>query len=193
MNALSLNLVTFEYRTRRVAACLIFAMGLAAVVISLYSIHGGIELRDEIREYGKRIAQLEVLHAKVAAHGKEKAGRSLGEKAMQTIRHQATVVNQLIVSDVFPWDRVLDSLERALPEGVLLSSLRPSGDRKKIILTGQSKTTESLSRFMSRLDQSGVIDRAALSRLNVEGENGHSGAMAFEIEARLRLAPGLQM
>jgi Tfp pilus assembly protein PilN len=190
MNALSLNLVTFEYRTRRVAAFLLFVAGVAVVLISLYSIHRGIDLRDEIHEYGKRIAQLEALHAKAAARDQGKARRSLGEQAMQTIRQQVSLVNQLIVGDVFPWDRLLDSLERALPEGVLLSSLRPSSDRKKIILTGRSRSSESLSRFMSGLDESGVIDRAALSKLNVEGGNGHSGAMAFEIEARLRLEPG---
>ncbi len=190
MNALSLNLATFEYRTRRIAAFLLFVTGLAAVVISLYSIHGGLELKDEIREYEKRIAQLERAHAKAAAHGEGKAGKPLGQEAMRTIKQQASLVNQLIVSDVFPWDRLLDGLERALPEGVLLSSIRPSGDRKKITLTGQSRSTESLSRFMGGLEDSGVIERAALTKLHVERGEGHSGTIAFEIEGKLRLGPG---
>jgi Tfp pilus assembly protein PilN len=189
MNGLSLNLATFEYRTRRVAALLLFVTGLAAVLISFYSILGGIELRDDIREYEKRIAQIESVQTRAAAQGPGKAGKPLGQEAMRTIRQQAALVNQLIMSDVFPWDRLLDSLESALPEGVLLSSIRPSGDRKRITITGQARSTESLSRFMGGLEDSGVIDRAALTKLHVERENGHSGGMAFEIEGRLRLGP----
>jgi Tfp pilus assembly protein PilN len=190
MSALSLNLATFEYRTRRVAALSLFVTGLAAVVISLYSIRGGIELRDEIREYEKRIAQLESVRAKAAAYGRGKAGKPLGKEAMRTIGQQASLVNQLIVSDVFPWDQLLDGLEKALPEGVLLLSLRPSGDRKQITVTGRSRSTDSLSRFMSGLDESGVIERAALTKLLVERGDGHSEAMAFEAEGRLRPGPG---
>jgi Tfp pilus assembly protein PilN len=190
MNGLSLNLATFEYRTRRIAALLLFLTGLGVVVISLYSIHGGIELRDEIREYEKGIAQLESVRAKAVASGQKKAGKPLEQEAMKIISQQASLVNQLITSDAFPWDRLLDSFERALPEGVLLSTLRPSGDRKKITLTGQSRSTESLSRFLGGLENSGVIERAALTKLHVERGNGHSGAMVFEIEGRLRLGPG---
>ena len=170
--------------------CLLFVTGLAVVVLSLYSIYEGLELRDEIRDYEERIAQLESVRAKAAAHGRGKAEKPLGQEAMRTIKQQALLVNQLIVSDVFPWDRLLDSLESALPEGVLLSSLRPSGDRKKITLTGQARSTESLSRFMGGLEDSGVIERAALSKLHVDREDGHSGAMAFEIEGKLRLGLG---
>jgi Tfp pilus assembly protein PilN len=190
MNALSLNLATFEYRTRRVAAMLLFVTGLAVVVISLNSIFGGLELRDEIREYEKRIEQLENVRAKAAAHGRGKTEKPLGQEAMRTIKEQASLVNQLIVSDLFPWDRLLDGIEGALPEEVLLSSLRPSGDRKKITLTGRARSTESLSRFMGGLEDSDVVERAALTKLHVERENGHSSAMAFEIEGKLRLGLG---
>jgi Tfp pilus assembly protein PilN len=190
MNGLSLNLATFEYRTRRVAALVLIVAGLVAMVISLFSIHGGLELIDEIREYEKRIAQLESVRANAAAHGQGKAEKPLGQEAMRTIGQQASLVNQLIVSDVFPWDQLLDGLEKALPDGVLLSSLRPSRDRKKITVTGRSLSTESLSRFMSALDESGVIERASLTKLHVERGDGHSEAMAFEVEGRLRLGPG---
>jgi len=189
MNGLSLNLATFEYRTRRVAALLLFVTGLAVVLLSVYAILGGLELRDEIREYEERIAQIESSQARAAAQGPGKAGKPLGQEAMRTIRQQASLVNQLIMSDVFPWDHLLDRLESALPEGVLLSSIRPSGDRKRITVTGQARSTEPLSRFMGGLEDSGVIDRAALTKLHVERENGHSGGMAFEIEGRLRLGP----
>jgi Tfp pilus assembly protein PilN len=190
MNGLSFNLATFEYRNRRVAALMLLVAGLTAVVISLFSLHGGIQLSDEIRDYEKRIAQLESIRAKAAAQVQGKSGKPLGQEAMRTIGQRASLVNQLIVSDVFPWDRLLNGLEKALPDGVLLSSLRPSADRKKITVTGRSLSTESLSRFMSALDESGVIGRAALTKLLVERGDGHSEAMAFEVEGRLRLGPG---
>jgi Tfp pilus assembly protein PilN len=190
MHTLSLNLATFEYRTRRIAALLLFVTSLAAVSISFYTVRRGIELADEIREYEKRIAQLESVHAKAAARSQEKSGKPMGQEAMRTIREQAAFVNQLIASDVFPWDHLLDGIERALPEGVLLSSLRPSSDRKKITLTGRSPSTELLSRFMGGLESSDMIERAALTKLHVERESGHSGSMAFEIEGRLRPGTG---
>jgi Tfp pilus assembly protein PilN len=190
MGAISLNLATFEYRTRRVAFLLLLLTGLAAAGITLYSVHRGLDLKNELHAYEKRIEQLEGVRAKAAANGQVKAGKPLGQEAMRTIGEQASLVNQLIVSDVFPWDQLLNGLEKALPDGTILSSLRPSGDRKKITVTGRSRSTESLSRFMGGLDESGVIDRAALTKLHVERADGRSEAMVFEIEARLRPGPG---
>ena len=190
MGAISLNLATFEYRTRRVAFLLLLVTGLAAVGITLYSVQRGLDLKNEIHAYEKRIEQLEGVRAKAAANGQVKAGKPLGQEAMRTIGQQASQVNQLIVSDVFPWDQLLNGLEKALPDGTILSALRPSGDRKKITVTGRSRSTESLSRFMGELEESGVIDRAALTKLHVERADGRSEAMVFEIEARLRPGPG---
>lgn len=189
MGAISLNLATFEYRTKRIGVVSLLLACLAVTMISFFSMHAAFGLRDEIQALEKRVARLEDGQSKSATRAQANAGKPLGQEVMRTIRQEASLVNQLITDDAFPWDRVLDGLEKALPEGVLLSSFHPSPDRKKIMVKGRSRSTESLSRFMSGLDESGVIDRAALTKLHVERGEGHSEAMVFEAEGRLRLGP----
>jgi Tfp pilus assembly protein PilN len=102
-------------------------------------------------------------------------------------------INRLIALDLFPWVKVLDALEKALPDAVVIDSFRPDEGFARIHLAGHTDSLEQLVRFQERLEASDLFSAVVLENMGLgddRNDNNNPNArsrMKFKLHCRLRL------
>ena len=167
MDPIKLNLATFVYYDKRVAYVTIVIIGLLLAGITLFNLNRGVHYQEEIKSYNDKIKRLEKQLSK-RKQTREKILRRLKGEEMQIIREGARRVNRIIVKDVFPWDRLLDGVELAVPDGMRLKELRVAGDFNKVTLSGIAETPKSIAQLLKNLGKSDLFEKSLLTKLSVE-------------------------
>jgi Tfp pilus assembly protein PilN len=77
-------------------------------------------------------------------------------------KKNAVFANRLITLDIFPWDKLLDTLEKSVPEGITLSGFDPSDDLKQILIKGRAGTLENIAYLLKMLEKSSILQSSLL-------------------------------
>jgi Tfp pilus assembly protein PilN len=192
LGPIKVNLATFEYYDKRVVYSLILGAAILVLMLSAYTIQLSFRYQSDIFEYENKLVRLEQGLVK-RQHIRNGIKVTLGKDLIKTIKGDTAFVNRLIIMDIFPWDHVLDGLEKEMPEGMILKSLAPGSTQAALTMKGESSSMAEISLFLSRLERSGMFEKTILSKLSVEqnasqkeNENERPKIL-FEIEAALRI------
>ena len=186
-----INLTTRERIDYRIRYLLYGTTAVFIAILSLVNLAQGYRLYNERVDYQRKIAALEQQARKLNAAG---GGRgAINTKAYKTLMNQGLKGNRLIALDLFPWARVLDAFEEALPDAVIIDSFRPTAGFRRIHLAGRSESLEELAAFQKRLEASELFSSVVLENMGI-GDSGKDGdpsdssyRMAFKLHCRLRL------
>ncbi len=186
-----INLTTRERIDYRIRYFLYGGMALFVVVISLANLVQGYRLYTERAAYETKLAklrqQVRVLETAVAGSG------DISAKDYQALMNKGLKGNRLIALDVFPWVKVLNAVEKALPDVVILDAFRPDDSFTRFQLTGRTASLEELVGFQKRLEASELFSAVVLVNMGL-GDSGEMvdnaagrNRMEFNLNCRLRL------
>lgn len=186
-----INLTTRERIDNRIRFLLFGGLTALVVIISLTNITKGYQIYHERSTYQDKLRQLKQQALKLQSTGAGKG--NVSPKAYQALMNKGIRVNRLIALDIFPWARVLDALEKALPEVVIIDAFRPVDGFARIHLAGRTDSLDQLVRFQERLEASDIFTTVVLENMGLGG--GVSGGtlpktksrMAFKLYCRLRM------
>jgi Fimbrial assembly protein (PilN) len=192
LDPIRVNLATFVYYDRRVAYTTLVILVVFLAGITLLNLNRGVYYQGEIRSYNDKIKRLEKQLSK-RKQTREKLLKELKGEEMQIIREGAKLVNQIIVKDVFPWDRLLDAIETDMPKGMVLKDIKVADDFSKVTLSGFAETPKNIAQLLKNFRKSGIFEKSLLTQLNIEQEkpgvhpNPKQAGLSFEVENSLLL------
>lgn len=189
LTKIKINLATFYYGNRGLQWGLIGMVCAITLAMSAYLIHLAAVYQDEILSYSNKIAKLERSLAKHTRAGGPAEGRLTSEELKQ-LKHDLAFVDGLIFRDIFPWDMVLDAVERNMPKAVYLEKLEVDSSSNKLYVRGTAGSTASISVFLKNLDLNEIFRTSRLVRFSVEDSNDPGGGspsrvINFDIECTL--------
>lgn len=147
---LTLNLAGRTYLNRR---ALRFAYGFVALLLLLllsalvYSY-----LRDyrQLTQVEQWLAELETRAGAVSTPARPALSGTERERLLSDV----DFANGILRMDGFRWTRLLDRLERVLPETVGIQAIRPDYAKGSFSLTGQARDLDALRRLLDNLSAS---------------------------------------
>ena len=185
-----INLSTRERIDYRIRYFLYGGTAVFVAIITLVNLVQGYQLHRESVAYGRKLTALQGQARKLKAGGDD---GNVNPKVYQALMQKGLKGNRLIALDRFPWAKVLDALEKALPEVVIIDSFRPVDGFTRIHLAGRTDSLEKLVGFQKRLEESELFTAIVLENMGI-GEGGRDGKqpeskyrMAFKLHCRLRL------
>ena len=191
MEPIKINLATFEYQDKRISYPVMLVSALIILLISILSIRTGISTQGEIKEYEAKIAKQEQNVVK-RQHIKKEDVITLKEGEVESLKKDADFINRLITTDAYPYDKMMDSLEVCVPQGVVLLSFKMSKDLDKVILGGKADSMDKINILLNKLNDSTIYKNNNLMNLSVGQEKGTQGdetsidnAITFEIESAI--------
>lgn len=186
-----INLTTrkrIDHRIRFLLYGVIIAAVSLAAILNLYT---GYQAYSERRAYQEKIDQLQPQIQRLAAA--ETSGADISPKAYEDLMNQSLSINRLIALDLFPWARVLDAMEEALPDVVVIDRFRPADGFKRIDIAGHTDSPEQLIRFQESLEASDMFAAVVLENMGLGDESdGKSPSSSgrrteFQLHCRLQL------
>ena len=186
-----INLATRERIDYRIRYLLYGATAMFIVAISLTNLVQGYRLYRERVDYQGKLTALQEETRKLEDASSN--GSTINTKAYQALMNRGLTGNRLIARDLFPWARVLNALENAMPDAVIIDSFRPADGFGRIHLVGRTESLEELVDFQRRLEETDLLTSVVLENMGI-GDGGReeettdsSYRMAFELHCRLRL------
>ena len=170
MDIIKVNLAIKKHRTTRGTYILFAAVALIVLMISGFNIHHDFQNVGEIKDYSKKIGRIAQNRLKKIQEMKEIKAR-WGEEEIKYLQDTAAFINSLIAKDIFPWDRLLDELERRIPSGITLDSFSPSDNFKEFTIQGFSLSTTDISRLLNNLDRSNLIKTTKIYNIGFSERN----------------------
>jgi Tfp pilus assembly protein PilN len=186
-----INLTTRKRIDYRVRYLLYGATAVFIAVISLANLVQGVQLYRERVDYQRKLTALQEQIRNIEAAGG--GDRAIKPKIYQALMDRGLKGNRLIALDRFPWVKVLDALEKAIPDAVIIDSFRPAADFMRINLDGRTESLEKLVDFQKRLEDTDLFTSVILENMGIgksgqdEGQDSSSYRMAFKLRCRLRL------
>lgn len=192
MKPIKANIATVEYIDKRIVYSVLVIVAIISLIIFLRNIHTGFQYHADILNYQEKITRLQKnLEARKRRNDEIKS--RLGDNELKKIEKDVPFVNGLITLDIFPWDRLLDTLENSVPEGMTLNSMVPVDDFKKINIDGYAGAMRNITQLLKMLEKSTIFHKSSLVKLSVDESNVEniSGEKApdihFEIEIFLKM------
>ncbi len=186
-----INLTTRERIDYRIRYLLYGVTAVFIAMISLGNLIQGYQLYRERVDYQRKLAAIQEQTRKLKNGGDGDA--KINPKAYQTLMNQGLRGNRLIALDHFPWAEVLNALENALPDEVIIDAFRPTADFGRIHLAGRTESLEKLADFQNRLEEAELFTSVVLENMgigdggNEEGNADSSYRTGFKLHCRLRL------
>jgi len=180
LEPIKINLATFEYQDKRLSYPVMLITALIVLLVSFFSIKTGINTQGEIKENENKIAEQEQNIIKRQRIKKENI-KTLKDSEIESLKKDIDFINGLITMDAYPYDRLLDSLELSVPQGIVLSSFKMSKDLNKAVLNGKADSMDGISILLNRLNDSKIYKNNNLLNLSVAQENNtHEEAISFD-------------
>jgi Tfp pilus assembly protein PilN len=107
--------------------------------------------------------------------------------------NQSLGINRLIALDLFPWVQVLNALEKALPDVVVIDRFRPVDGFRRIDLAGHTDSLEQLVRFQENLEASDMFASVVLENMGLGNEPGSASLSNAERRTDFQLHCRLQL
>lgn len=192
METIKINLATFEYQDKRLSYPVMLLTAAIVLVLSVFAIRSGLNNKIEIKEYEKKIAEQDQnIITRQRANNKENVIR-LKDSEIESLKKEIDFINGLIDKDAYPYDRLLDSLELYIPEGIVLSSFRLSNDLNKVVLEGKADSMNEITVFLNKLSDSKIYNNNSLLSLSIAQEDiiqeesiSMDDGIGFEIECSI--------
>jgi Tfp pilus assembly protein PilN len=190
-----INLSTRERIDNRIRYVAYGGMAAVVIVISLLNLAKGYQIYKERTAYQEKTEQLQQQAQKLQTAGT--GGGEVSQKNYRALMNAGLAINRLIALDLFPWVKVLDALEKALPDAVVIDAFRPDEGFARIYLEGHTDSLEKLVRFQERLEASDLFAAVVLENMGL-GDNRSDNKMPnarsrmkFKLHCRLRLDQAL--
>ena len=161
-------MASLEYHDKRVVYSVVLGAIIFLSAITGYNINMGVKYQKEISEYEEKIEKLEQNQSQ-----KKFLHKELKEEEIKQIKTDALFVNKLIAIDIFPWDRLLKTLEDNIPEDIILMNLSLSDSYgsdiyDKLLLKGYAGSIEKIALFLKKLEESSIFQKCMILKLSVE-------------------------
>jgi len=186
------NIATVEYIDKRIVYSVLVIVAIISLIIFLHNIHTGFLYHADILNYKEKITRLQQnLEARKRRNDEIKS--RLGDNELKKIEKDVPFVNGLITLDIFPWDKLLDTLENSVPEGMTLKSMVPLDDFKKINIDGYAGAMRNITQLLKMLEKSTIFHKSSLVKLSVDESNVENIPVEkapdihFEIETFLKM------
>ncbi|MFO7495891.1 MAG: PilN domain-containing protein [Desulfobacterales bacterium] len=191
MDAIKINLATFDFRYQRISQLVLIAVAVVALLVSINSIRMRFQYQSRISAYQHKIERLESSLADQRGQQKAQADRSVAMEP-EKIENNIIRISRLVARDVFPIDRLLDMLETNLPDGIQLRRLEANENIGAVVLEGVAESMDRVTLFINQLESLEEVSRIALAKLTFHQEkNGKSAQgpqqILFVIEGALAL------
>jgi len=161
-------MASLEYHDKRVVYSVVLGAIIFLSAITGYNINMGVKYQKEISEYEEKIEKLEQNQSQ-----KKFLHKELKEEEIKQIKTDALFVNKLIAIDIFPWDRLIKTLEDNIPEDIILMNLSLSDSYgsdiyDKLLLKGYAGSIEKIALFLKKLEESSIFQKCMILKLSVE-------------------------
>ena len=193
MEAIHVNLATFEYQDKRFAYPMLLGAAIILLLMSWLTVKLSYHYQNTIFEYETRIQHLEQKEVK-RQKIKEESKQKLAEGEAASIQKDIDFVNDLIIKDIFPWGRLLNTLEVKMPNGVILENFTTSKDFTKVQLKGSAELMKNIGLFLTNLDEALIYRDNRLINLSIDQEDipqddmdNTSMPIKYEIESTIDL------
>ena len=146
-------------------------IGLVLAGLATLDVVDGLAQRDSAEEKQAqlvaRVAELRGAKIPQARSAKNATGQSIGpdDKEERRIAEAKKVIRNLAA----PWNELFDALEKAQDDTVALLSITPERAAGQVSLTGEAKSYEALTDYLTRLDDSGVFASSQLLGYEIKG------------------------
>ena len=157
------------------------------ILISLGNIYLKIRYDRKIIEYERKIVRLDRNLSK-RQNIVDSYPKKFTEEEMLQIRNKADFINSLIALDVFPFSSLFDTIEKSMPEDLILKSFTRSDDYNKLIFKGSSGSAGTIAEFLKTLDEATIFPKNTLVNLSVsENKKTDRKQIDFKIESKINL------
>jgi len=179
-------MATLEYYDKRIVYSFVLGAIIFLVAITGYNINMGVKYQKEMSEYEEKIEKLEQNQSP-----KKFLHKELKEEEINQIKTDALFVNKLIAIDIFPWDRLLETLEDDTPEDIILMNLSLFDIYDKLLLKGYAGSIEQIALFLKKLEESSIFQKCMILKLSIDKgglekiSKKKSFNIYFEIESSL--------
>jgi Tfp pilus assembly protein PilN len=186
-----INLTTRKRIDHRIRLLLLGGMAGLVLLVCAVNLFKSYRIYKERSAYQTKLSQLQQQTSQLKTAGG--GGGKIGDKAYQSLMHKGKRINHLIALDRFPWVRVLDAIEKALPDVVIIDSFKPVDDFTRIHLTGRTDSLEALVQFQERLEANDLFTTVVLDNMGLtDGSAGGAqpipgGRKEFKLQCRLQL------
>jgi Tfp pilus assembly protein PilN len=165
-------------------------VAIVMLLISAFNGHLYIKCNNEKSKYEQRIS---LLNKKLQDNRQMQLEKiEIGEEEKQRLKTNAEFANRLIASDVFPWNRFLNMLERKIPSDLVLNKVAPNDNYSKLTISGFAGSTRKVTFLLKRLKDWEVVRQSTLLKLQVEQDGSKTDVrgvvpkIEFEIESTLK-------
>lgn len=191
MDAIKINLATFDFRYQRIARLVLIGVAAVLLLVSVNAIRIWFQNQGWIAAHRQKIERLESSLAVQRGQQKDQAARGAGAEP-EKIESTIIRISRLVARDVFPFDRLLDMLETNLPEGIHLRRLEANETIGAVLLEGVAESMDRVTIFINQLESLEEVGRIALSKLTFHEEKDGKSApgpqqISFVIEGNLAL------
>ena len=170
MKAIKANIATIEYIDKRIIYSILVTVAVVSLLILSRNIYSGFQYHTDILNYKKKITRLQQ-NLEVIKHRNDEIKSRLQDKEQEKIQENAVFLNRLITQDIFPWDQLLDTLEKSLPEDMVLNSIVPLDDFQKITIDGYAEAMKNIAHLLKMLNNSIMLHKSSLVQLGVDESN----------------------
>ena len=186
-----INLTTHERIDHRIRLILLSGMAGLVLFVSLANLFQSYQIYMERTAYQTKLNQLEQQASRLQSTAEN--GGKVSDKAYQSLMNKGKRINHLIALDRFPWLKILDAIEKALPDVVIIDSFKPAEDFARIHLIGRTDSLEALVQFQERLEANALFASVVLDNMGLTDEAASTtqptpgGRKEFKLQCRLQL------
>jgi len=182
---LKLNLATRPFYNERAVHVILVLLGTAALVLMGLA---GVTIFELSKNHAEITRAAEASEALVGMVTQETRSleENVSEVELEALRLSAAEANQLIDQRVFSWTELFNVIERTLPDRVMLTSLRPTGnaDNVSLVIGVIGERVADIEEFIEQLEASGSV-RNVLARQEQRTEDGmYSAQLTGEFRGR---------
>ena len=182
---LKINLATRPFYNERAVHVVLVLLGTGALVIM--GLAGGtiFELSKTYAEITRAAEASEALVGTVTQETRS-LEENVSEVELEALRVSAAEANRLIDQRVFSWTELFNVIERNLPNRVMLTGLRPTGNAGNVSLAIGviGERVADIEEFIEQLEASGSV-RNLLARQEQRTEDGmYSAQLTGEFRGR---------
>ena len=182
---LKLNLATRPFYNERAVHVILVLLGTAALVLMGLA---GVTIFELSKNHAEITRAAEASEALVGMVTQETRSleENVSEVELEALRLSAAEANQLIDQRVFSWTELFNVIERTLPDRVMLTSLRPTGnaDNVSLVIGVIGERVADIEEFIEQLEASGSV-RNLLARQEQRTEDGmYSAQLTGEFRGR---------
>ena len=192
MKQITVNLATNDFLDRRMITVLMVLAAALALSLSGLTLYRYVDYRKTLKTYSVKIERTRELVSQKKREKMELQQKPSKEE-IRRLSAKIAAANALIARDAFPWNRLLDQLERKLPEGLLIETFSLSDNYDKLIMTGRADAAHKITFFLRRLEEWALIRTTIIRDLGLKPitvadmTNMQEGDIKFTLECKVSI------